>query len=103
MPFATRLRLQSAAPDPNEADLSGPPAELRHPAQAYLRGVNAPRSLANALLYASVAAARGDRRARALLDRIDRTLPKDGAKVWQPVADDVAGRATAFWLTQGDR
>ncbi|MGC1260031.1 MAG: hypothetical protein WA873_05145, partial [Jannaschia helgolandensis] len=61
MPFATRLRLQSAAPDPNEADLSGPPAELRHPARAYLRGVNAPRSLANALLYASVAAARGDR------------------------------------------
>ncbi|MGB3687990.1 MAG: hypothetical protein WBA02_01695 [Jannaschia helgolandensis] len=103
MPFATRLRLQSAAPDPNEADLSGPPAELRHPARAYLRGVNAPRSLANALIYASVAAARGDRRVPALLDRIDHTLPKDGAKVWQPVADDVAGRATAFWLTQGDR
>ncbi|MGC1259668.1 MAG: hypothetical protein WA873_03305, partial [Jannaschia helgolandensis] len=38
-----------------------------------------------------------------LLDRIDRTIPKDGAKVWQPVANDVAGRTTAFWLAQGDR
>ncbi len=100
LPFATVLRLQDAAPVPGPSDAAGPASELRIRAEAHLRGVNAPRSLRLALFYATLAAARGDGAALALLDRIDRAVPDGGAAQWAGVADDAAAEATQAWLAR---
>ncbi|CTQ50895.1 hypothetical protein [Jannaschia donghaensis] len=100
MPFATRLRLQAAAPEPSEAAFTGPTAELRARAEAHLRGVGAVRSLPLALLFASVAAAEGDADARALLDRIARAVPMEARADWAATRNDVADRATTIWLAR---
>ena len=100
LPFATVLRLQDAAPEPGPDDLAGPAGELRARAEAHLRGVGATRSLRAALIYATVAAATGDRAAADLLDRIDRAVPSDAAATWAPVAQEAASRATDAWLAR---
>ncbi|MCK0166875.1 hypothetical protein MWU52_04855 [Jannaschia sp. S6380] len=103
LPFATRLRLQSAAPEPGARDLGAPTSELRARAAAHLRGIGAPRSLRSALIYASVAAARGDRTAADLLERIDRAIPSDGMANWADVESEAAAIATEAWLARETR
>lgn len=98
LPFATQLRLQDAAHAPDASDLSGPSDELRARAEAHLRGVGAPRSLRAALIYALVAAGRGDPLAQSLLGRVERAVPGDGAEQWAAVVADAEALALDAWL-----
>ncbi len=100
LPFATVLRLQGAAPEPGAEDAAGPASELRLRAEAHLRGVGAARSLRSSLFYATLAAARGDREALALLARIDAAVPGDAGAQWATVSDEVAQAATRAWLAE---
>ena len=100
LPFATILRMQETAPEPAPDDLAAPLAELRARAEAHLTGIGATRSLRVALLYATVAAASGDRGAADLLTRIDRAVPSEAAGTWAPVAQEAASRATDAWLAR---
>ncbi|WP_299818612.1 hypothetical protein [uncultured Jannaschia sp.] len=100
LPFATVLRMQDAAPEPGPDDLAAPTRELRARAEAHLRGIGATRSLRVALIYATVAAASGDRAAADLLTRIDRAVPAEASGTWAPVAQEAASRATDAWLAR---
>ena len=99
LPFATRMRLQSAVADPGPDDLTGPADELRARAEAHLRGTGAGRSLRAALIYASVAAGRGDRAAADLLGRIDRAVPAEGAATWADARAEAEAIALGGWLS----
>ncbi|SFI37930.1 hypothetical protein [Jannaschia pohangensis] len=101
LPFATVLRLQGAAAEPGASDLRASASEMRARAEAHLRGVGASRSLRSALIYATIASAKGDRAAGDLLAAIDRAVPADGADIWVPVAADAAEIAMDAWLEQG--
>lgn len=101
LPFATQLRLQAAAVgDPTPGDLQAPTRELAARADAHFSGVAAPRSLRHALLYASIAAARGDGGAARLMDRIDRSIPRDGRTTWSVVEAEVSQMALTAWIAQ---
>ena len=98
LPFDTRLRLQAAAvPLPTDLDL--PVRALAARAAAHLSGTDAPRSLRAATVYASLAAARGDRSAARLLERIEREIPIEARADWAPVAEEAADAALAAWTS----
>jgi len=98
LPFATVLRLQGASAEPGASDLRASAPEMRARAEAHLSGVGASRSLRSALIYATIAAAKGDRAAGDILTAIDRAVPPDGTEVWAPVAADAAEIAMDAWL-----
>jgi hypothetical protein len=100
--FVTRIRIQdSNAPTPSPTDLNAPVRELAARAQSHFSGMGAVRSLRAAMLYASLAAARGDGGAARLLDRIDRAVPEGEAQNWAGLEAEVAEVALGAWTGGG--
>lgn len=99
LPFAARMRLQKAASAAvAEPDLQASTRELAAHAEAHLSGVGAPRSLPHALLFGTLAAARGHAGAARLVDRIDRAIPQDGRAAWAELSAEISDTALAAWV-----
>lgn len=93
------LRAQGSSAEGGDAGPVGDPATLRSLARDAFDGQGARRSYRDALLYASLAAAAGDRASKQLYDRlVDRF---DGEEGWSDTVREVSGRALRMWTAGG--
>ncbi|MEM8697985.1 MAG: hypothetical protein AAGF44_02385 [Pseudomonadota bacterium] len=76
-------------------------AALRQRAYDAALGSGMPRSYRQAYLWASLAAAAGDRSAATLRDRLDRRFAPSGGALWSELAAEAGREAARLWSEEG--